>query len=115
VGEEGDVSGGVFGHGTDEEDGPGTWEALASPRPIPALRRAGVSSPTHDAFAGARVVGHLAQNKRLHRGRPLARGTGAVAEGGRESEGGIGAVTPGNGVALGLGRAKAARVGPVRA
>ena len=28
----GAVSGGVFDHGTHEEDGPGTWEALASPR-----------------------------------------------------------------------------------
>jgi hypothetical protein len=111
LGEEGGVSGGVFDHGTDEEDGPGTWEALASPRHIPASRRAGESSPTHDAFAGARVVGHSAQNKRLHRGRPLARGTGAVADGGRESEGCIRAVTSGNGVALGPGRAKAARVG----
>jgi hypothetical protein len=26
------VSGGVFDHSTHEEDGPGTWEALASPR-----------------------------------------------------------------------------------
>jgi len=26
----------VFDHGTYEEDGPVTWEALASPRPIPA-------------------------------------------------------------------------------
>ena len=96
MGEEGYVSGGVFDHGTYEEDGPGTWEALASPRPIPASRRAGESSPTHDAFAGARVVGHSAQNKRLHRGRPLARGTGAVADGGRESEGCIRAWTLGN-------------------
>src|SRR5438876_6653545 len=37
----GGVSGGVFDHGTHEEDGPGTWEALASPRHIPASRRAG--------------------------------------------------------------------------
>ncbi len=29
MGEEGIVSGGVFDHGTQEEDGPGTWEALA--------------------------------------------------------------------------------------
>jgi hypothetical protein len=29
MGEEGIVSGGVFDHGTHEEDGPGTWEALA--------------------------------------------------------------------------------------
>ena len=35
LGEEGGVSGGGFDHGTDAEDGPGTWEALASPRPIP--------------------------------------------------------------------------------
>jgi hypothetical protein len=41
------VSGGVFDHSTYEEDGPVTWEALASPRPIPVLRRAGDPSPTH--------------------------------------------------------------------
>ena len=52
-----------------------------------------------------------AQNKRPHRGRPPARGTGAVVEGGRESEGCIGAMTSGNEVALGPDRAKAARVG----
>jgi len=57
LGEEGGVSGGVFDHGTDEEDGPGTWEALASPRPIPVLRRAGDPSPTHDTLVSARVVG----------------------------------------------------------
>ena len=47
LGEEGVVSGGVFDHGTHEEDGPVTWEALASPRRIPVLRRAGDPSPTH--------------------------------------------------------------------
>jgi hypothetical protein len=52
-----------------------------------------------------------AENKRPPRGRPPARGTEAAAEGGRESEGCIGAVTSGNGVAPGPGRAKAARVG----
>ena len=36
LGKEGGVSGGVFDHGTYEEDGPVTWEALASPRHIPA-------------------------------------------------------------------------------
>jgi hypothetical protein len=56
-GEEGGVSGGVFDHGTYEEDGPVTWEALASPRPIPVSRSTGDPSPTHDTFAGARVVG----------------------------------------------------------
>jgi len=57
MGEEGIVSGGVFDHGTQEEDGPGTWEALASPRQPPVMRRAGDPSPTHGAFAGARTVG----------------------------------------------------------
>jgi hypothetical protein len=57
MGEEGIVSGGVFDHGTYEEDGPGTWEALASPRQQPVMRRAGDPSPTHGAFAGARTVG----------------------------------------------------------
>lgn len=57
VGKEGFISGGVYDQGTYEEDGPVTWEALASPRLIPVLRRAGESSPTHDAYAGARVVG----------------------------------------------------------
>ena len=33
------------------------WEALASPRYIPVLRRAGDPSPTHDTLASARVVG----------------------------------------------------------
>jgi hypothetical protein len=56
-GEEGRVSGGVFDQSTHAEDGPGTGEALASPRRIPVWRRAGDPSPTHDASAGARVVG----------------------------------------------------------
>jgi hypothetical protein len=110
VGEERTVSGGVFDQGTDAEDGPGPWEALASPRPIPVWRRAGDPSPTHDTLVSARVVGHRAQTQRSQRGRPLARGTGAVAEGGRASEGGIRAWTSGNGVTPGAGRAQAARV-----
>jgi hypothetical protein len=57
LGEEGVVSGGVFDHGTSEEDGPVTWEA--SPRRIPVLRRAGEWSPTHGTYAGTRVVGPL--------------------------------------------------------
>jgi hypothetical protein len=40
----------VFDHGTYEEDGPVTWEALASPRHTPAWRRAGDPSPTHDTL-----------------------------------------------------------------
>ena len=46
LGKEGGVSGGVFDHGTYEEDGPVTWEALASPdtfrrdgEPVTRLRR----------------------------------------------------------------------------
>jgi hypothetical protein len=35
LGEAGGGSGGVCDHGTYEEDGPVTWEALASPRHIP--------------------------------------------------------------------------------
>jgi hypothetical protein len=100
LGEEGGVSGGVLDHGTYEEDGPVTWEALASPRQSPVLRRAGDSSPTHGTYAGTRVVGLTRHRTRSpHRGRSQARGTGAVAEGGRESEGCIGAMTSGNGLA----------------
>jgi hypothetical protein len=58
LGEKGVVSGGVFfDHSTHEEDGPVTWEALASPRHTPVLRRAGDPSPTHGTSAGTRVVG----------------------------------------------------------
>ena len=110
MGEEWTISGGVFDHGTYEEDGPVTWEALASPRHIPVLRRAGDPSPTHDTWRAHVSSASQAQNKRPQRGRPHARGTRAVAEGGRESEGGIGASKSGNGVAAGPGRAKAARV-----
>ena len=57
MGEEGTVSGGVFDHGTHEEDGPVTREVLASPRWNPVLRTAGDSSPTHRASASACAVG----------------------------------------------------------
>jgi len=53
---------------------------------------------------------HAAQKKRSQRGRPSARGTGATADGGRESEGCIRAWTLGNRVSPGPSRAKAARV-----
>jgi len=75
------VSGGVFDHGAHEEDGPVTREVLASPRRNPVLRRAGDPSPTRCASAGACAA---VKNKLLHRGRSLARGTGAAAEGGEE-------------------------------
>src|SRR6266436_7259336 len=70
MGEERHVSGGVFDQGTHEEDGPGTWEALASPRHIPASRRAGdrlrrttrlqghVSSATRHRTSTCIEVGH---------------------------------------------------------
>jgi len=41
MGEVGIAPGGVFDHGTLEEGGPGTWEALIRPREDPATRRAG--------------------------------------------------------------------------
>src|SRR5262249_13324316 len=103
------VSGGVFDHGTHEEDGPVTWEALASPRHTPVWRRAGDESPTHGTLRAHVSSAQEAQNKRPHRGRLLARGTGAVAEGGRESEGCIGAVTSGNGMAT---RTRPSKGGP---
>jgi len=45
LGQGGGVSGGVLHHGAHEEDGPVTREALASPRELPVLRRAGDPSP----------------------------------------------------------------------
>jgi hypothetical protein len=75
--------------GTYEEDGLVTWEALVFPRvirsdgePVIHLRNWRVRRRTcwPPSFAW--------QNKRLSRGRPLARGTGATAEGG-EGVGGL--------------------------
>jgi hypothetical protein len=87
-----------------QEDDPVTWETLAPPRertahgePDPNLRR---------PRAGARARKPI-KKKRSPRGRPKARGTGAEAEGTRESEGRIGAMTVGNGLAAGPTRAKA--------
>jgi hypothetical protein len=50
-----------------------------------------------------------AENKHAQRGKPPARGTGAVADGGRESEGCIGAMTSGNG---GHARTRPSKGGP---
>jgi hypothetical protein len=47
VGQERHGAGGVGDQGTPAADGPGTWEALAAPRPPPGLRRAGDPSPRH--------------------------------------------------------------------
>jgi len=101
LGEEGVVSSGVFDHSTHEEDGPVTWEALAAPRRIPVRRRAGDPSPTHDTSAGTRVVGPRGTEQASASREATARGTGAVADGGRESEGCRRAGTSGNGLASG--------------
>lgn len=69
MGKEGFISGGVFDLSTHEEDGPVTWEALASPRHIPVLRRAGESSPTHGTLRVHVSSAHEAQNKHPHRGK----------------------------------------------
>jgi len=100
MGEERSAPGGVLDHGTQEEDGPGTWEALAF---LDGFRSHGESG---DPFSGARAQADGAlggEEKRPHRGRPLARGTGAAADEARESEGCEVAVTSGNGVAPGPG------------
>jgi len=107
MGEERFAPGGVLDHGTQEEDGPGTWEALAF---LDNFRSHGESGdPFSDAGALADRA-HCGEEKSPHRGRPLARETGAAADGARESEGCKVALTSGNGVAPGPGRAKAARV-----
>ncbi len=79
MGEQWSLSGGVFDHGTREEDGPVTWETLVVPRRNPAMRRAGPKSPTLGTSAERTCP--AAKNKRPHRGRSQARGTGAVADG----------------------------------
>src|SRR5262245_37641899 len=71
-------SGGVYDHGTQEEDGPGTWEAIWS-----SLEETGNTESRTEMSgratmsAGARVAGGKAKNKRAHRGRRPARGTEA--------------------------------------
>ena len=100
MGEERIAPGGVLDHGTQEEDGPGTWEALVF---LDNFRSHGESG---DLFSDARAQADRAQGgkeKRPHRGRPSARGTGVMADGTRESEGCKVAVTSGNGVAPGPG------------
>ena len=98
-GKEGVVSGGVVDQSTHEEDGPVTWEALASPRHIPVERRAGDPSPTHDTLR-AHVSSAQGGTEQAFAPRvATARGTGAVADGGRELEGGRGVMRSGNGQA----------------
>ena len=52
MGEQWTAPGGVFDHGTLEEDGPETWEALTSPREETGRRRAEDTSPTRSVSAG---------------------------------------------------------------
>ena len=100
-------TGGVVSHGMRQEDGPVTWETLPPPRSgsdnaersVLVLRRLYVREPC--------AVG---EEKRSLRGKVVARGTGAAADGRRESEDRIGAMTSGNGVAPEADRAKAVRV-----
>ena len=77
-------SGGVLHHGTYEEDSPVTWEALAFPReircygePVNQLRNWRVCRRT------CRAPSESAEQASAPGGRPLARGTGATAEGGK--------------------------------
>ena len=107
MGEERSVPGGVMDHGTQEEDGPGTWDTLSflvtsgvTENPVILLRRRVRRRTAHGA---------VKKSVRNEVGR-LQGETGAPADEARESEGCKVAVTPGNGVAPGPGRAKAARV-----
>ena len=64
--------GGVVDHGTHEEDGPGTWETLVSPRDRAGSWGAGVEmSPASYRSAGAAV--RRRRTSPPHRGRPFAR------------------------------------------
>lgn len=88
------ASGGVVGHGALEEDGPGTWEALQSPRES----NGPTGSPTRisDGPASTDARDGRSRTSVRSRGRPKARETGAEADGGRASEGGKVAWNPGN-------------------
>ena len=72
-------------HGTYEEDGPATWEILASPRairfygePVIHLQSWRVRRRT------CRSPSQLAEKRLPYGGRPLTRGTEVAAEGGKE-------------------------------
>ncbi len=76
-------------HGTHEEDGPVTREALAFAREVPVLRRAGDRSPKLARLRVHVLVAETIGRKApAPRGRPLTRGTEATAEGG-EGVGGL--------------------------
>ena len=78
---------GVLDHGACEEDGPGTWEALASLEKEPAPRRPGDHSPTRPTFA-ARTSNRpnptgSAKNKRAASSQVRARDNRSRMDGGK--------------------------------
>jgi hypothetical protein len=90
VGEGEAAPGGAYDHGTQQEDGPGTWEAHVPPRQDPERRRPGNHSPTRRAPVDARAAGRRhasgsAQKKHPRRGRPMARGDRSRGRRGRGS------------------------------
>jgi hypothetical protein len=107
VGRGGATSGGVFGHGTQEEDDPVTWEAHVSPRWSPGSRRPGDASPRTVRMRVACAVPRR-RGTRIEVGTSEGKPELLPTETG-ESEGRIRARTSGNRVAPGPGRAKAAR------
>lgn len=90
MGEQGAAPGGVFDHGTLEEDSPETWEALTSPRDLLALvsrrhnhLRAACQRDAH--AAGRRVRHRISARDEVGRRRGT---TGAEADG-NEGVGGL--------------------------
>ncbi len=99
--------GGVFNCGMRQEDDSVTWETLVSPRTTP-----GSGDPVNNLLRATRPWVHAEPTKnKPHtevgrpQGEPERRPMGT-----RESESRVRAMTSGNGVTPGLGRAKAARV-----
>lgn len=101
------MPGGVLEHGAQEEDDPGTWEALVLPRKQPERRRAGDPSPT----PVCKRTAHEAVEKRVRDEVGHRQGaTGAEADG-DEGVGGLqSSEDVGERLAFGPGGVKAARV-----
>jgi hypothetical protein len=96
TGREGRVAGGGCDQSTHAEDGPGTWEALASPRHLPVWRRAGDPSPTHGTGrahgSSARSGTEQAPAAREAAGQGhRSRGRGGQGVGGRQTREAVGA------------------------
>jgi hypothetical protein len=89
------VSGGVVDQSTSEEAGPVPGEALAAPRPIPVLRRAGDPSPTHGTVrAHVSSAGGDSTSARIevsHRTGHRSRGGGGPGVGGLQRSKDVGA------------------------